>query len=134
VKTKIVQLTDYRIILSIENSHSVSVQQVDSVQPSSSNRAKPALPEAKFTLMPGFSLIICCYVYVIVCVSEVVARTPACILNVHAGVNVKSAFYINAHYMQLQYSIVLLVNVVFLITSTENVFLKVFLLTFILFP
>ena len=48
VKTKIVQLT--------ENSHSVfSVQQVDSVQPSSSNRAKPALPEAKFTLLPDFS-------------------------------------------------------------------------------
>ena len=51
VKTKIVQLT--------ENSHSVfSVQQVDSVQPSSSNRAKPALPEAKFTLLPDFKL--CC--------------------------------------------------------------------------
>ena len=48
VKTKIVQLT--------ENSHSVfSVQQVDSVQPSSSNRAKPALPEAKFTLFPILS-------------------------------------------------------------------------------
>ena len=43
VKTKIVQLT--------ENSHSVfSVQQVDSVQPSSSNRAKHALLEEKFAL------------------------------------------------------------------------------------
>ena len=49
VKTKIVQLT--------ENSHSVfSVQQVDSVQPSSSNRAQPALPEATFTLLPEFKL------------------------------------------------------------------------------
>jgi hypothetical protein len=47
VKTKIVQLA--------ENSHSVfSVQQVDAVQPSSSNRAKPALPE----LLPDFKL--CC--------------------------------------------------------------------------
>ena len=51
VKTKIVQLA--------ENSHSVfSVQQVDSVQPSSSNRAKPALPEAKFTLLPDLSYVV----------------------------------------------------------------------------
>ena len=55
VKTKIVQLT--------ENSHSVfSVQQVDSVQPSSSNRAKHALLEEKFALwdwlLPDFKQ--CC--------------------------------------------------------------------------
>ena len=52
VKTKIVQLT--------ENSHSVfSVQQVDSVQPGSiAIEQTPALPEAKFTLLPDFKL--CC--------------------------------------------------------------------------
>ena len=38
VKTKIVQLTDLPYHLINENSHFVSVQQVDSVQPSSSNR------------------------------------------------------------------------------------------------
>ena len=65
VKTKIVQLT--------ENSHSVfSVQQVDSVQPSSSNRAKPALPEAKFTLLPDFKL---CCTFTSLCASDIYTNT-----------------------------------------------------------
>ena len=70
VKTKIVQLT--------ENSHSVfSVQQVDSVQPSSSNRAKPALPEAKFTLLPDFKLRRIAYNNHVQCMYSLLA----CVLN-----------------------------------------------------